>query len=386
VQKKINRMKLNVSRTLSLLIILSTFASCAQVNKLTNKLNLKKRPKKVEKIFTMKWAKNLDPIHLTGNLPLGHGTPLINDDTLYFADKLGFMKAYDLNNGRVRWQKNENKSLSGKSGIYKGHLYYSSFNGRLYCRNIRTGELSFAVDLKSPIESEPVFYAGRLFYHLRDHQVVAIDASSGKLLWSYKRSIPYSTTLQRVSVPLIFDNKVFIGFADGYISAISLDSGSIVWEKKITQKSKFVDVDVRPILFKGHLVVGSANGDLKFLNPKNGAQSNSVSLTISTTPIVDGDRLLIGTTDGEVAIIGQAGNILARKKISTKGVSSLLKWKNGLVASAYDGYLTFIERKTFETKERFHLGTDQSTIFGSLVISRGYLAAYSSRNRLYVFK
>lgn len=370
---------------LTSILVAALFVSCAKLEKAGIKLN--KYPHKSQKeVFQLAWAKNLDPVSQTGNLSIGYGTPIIHNEKVYFSDKLGFINVFDLASGRQLHKIDEGKQLSGKLGIYNGKLFYSSISGRVYVRDLVSMKLDYAIDLKAPVESAPLFHQGRAIYHLRNHQILALDAVSGKILWSYKRAIPYSTTLQRVSVPEAKGSRLFVGFADGYVGGFSLEEGVLEWETKITNANKFVDVDVRPVLFQGKLVVSSANGTLKYLSPQTGGQILSVEATPGHTPVVDGSRIVFGTVDGKVIIVDGNGQIAYNSQVSQAGISSLAIWKKGYVVSTYDGNLFYLSKENMKVEGKWHLGTGFSTVFGRLVVSKSHLAVYSSRNRLYIFR
>ena len=142
-----------------------------------------------------------------------------------------------------------------------------------------------------------------MFIHMRNHKIVALDAATGKILWGYKRSIPYTTTLQRVSQVLPYKNKVIVGFADGHVGAISIEEGIVSWEQKITSNFKFVDVDVNPVLFNDKVVVCSANGNLTFLNPDNGIVERTLNVTLGHTPLIINDVLYAGTASGKIVSV-----------------------------------------------------------------------------------
>lgn len=369
----------------NLLIVLFLFASCAKLERIGIKAN-KYPHQKQSDIFRMVWAKNLDPQYITGNLPIGYGTPLIHESKVFITDLSGKLNVYDLNSGRVIKTFDEKKPLSGKLGVYQNKLFYSSISGRVYVRDLATYNLEYAIDLKAPVETCPLFHQGRAIYHLRNHQIMALDAISGKILWSYKRAIPFSTTLQRVSVPVAVGNKLYVGFADGYVGGFSLEEGILEWETKISMGNKFVDVDVTPIYFNGRIVVSSANGDLKFLSPQNGGQMISIAATPGHTPKIEENKLVFGTVDGRLLIVNSNGSIILDKKISENGISALSLWKNGYVAAGYDGNLYFISKFGLKIEDKWDLGTSFSTVFGELTVDKGNLAVYSSRNRLYVFR
>ena len=159
-----------------------------------------KAPERKQTVFNLKWVKNLDPYYKSGNLPIGTSSPFIFEDIVYMGSLAGEMTAYDLKDGSIIWQVKDNGPIQSQVNKSGDIIYYGSQFGRLYARHYLTGKLIYSIDLASPIESQPDFYKGRLVLHLRNHSVIVLDASTGKIFWRYQRSIPYVTTLQRVSV------------------------------------------------------------------------------------------------------------------------------------------------------------------------------------------
>lgn len=370
---------------MSKLLVLLFLASCAQIKSVTQKIPLDKIEKQ-KKSFFVRWSKNLDPEYNTGNLPIGTSSPFIYEDLLFQGNLKGEMVAYDLDRGSVVWKHNEGQPMNGKGAIFKDSLLYGTMNGRIFSRHYLTGKLNYAIDLGEPLESQIVVSQGRMFAHLRNHKIVAMDASTGKVFWSYRRSVPFTTTLQRVSNVLPFKNKLIVGFADGNIVALSRDEGVVLWEEKITDGVKFVDVDTDPIYFNGYIVASSAVGKMKFIDPNTGLVQRTVDVTAAHAPVKLNDELVVGTVFGEVARVNKEGKVIIKRKVSKAGISSIVPWDSGFAVASMSGELMKLDIMDLKVKDRHHLGSDQSAVFGFLQQSEDYLAVYSSRNRLYVFK
>ncbi len=358
------------------------FVSCSS-------LNLKnihvKAPEKKETVFNLKWIKNLDPYYKSGNLPIGTSSPYIFEDILYMGDLSGKMTAYDMKDGSIIWEVLDNGPIQSQVNKVEDTIFYGSKNGRLYARHYLTGKLKYSIDLASPIESQPSYYKGRLIVNLRNHSVIVLDASTGKIFWRYQRSIPYVTTLQRVSKPLPFQNEIILGFADGYIVSLSLDEGIVVWEQKLSTGVKFVDVDVKPLFFNNYIVAGSAAGPLRMLNPETGTIEKTIELYQSHTPLVSNGDMIVGSTSGIVYRIDKYGKIREQSKVSDFALSSIVTWKDGFIATLMGGEILYLNNE-FKVQEKFLLGSDQSAIFGEAIVSsEKEIAVYSSRNRLYIF-
>jgi outer membrane protein assembly factor BamB len=345
-----------------------------------------KAPPKNLRPLKVAWAKNLDPSYETGNLPIGTGAPRIFQDTVFMGSIAGVMSAYDLESGRTLWQIDEKTPLGGPVEFFSENVVYGGLNGRLFVRHALTGKLKYAIDLSAPIESAPVYHNDHLLIYLRGHQIVNLDAETGKVLWAYKRAVPVITTLQRTTKPLILGSKVIVGFADGFIGALSLEEGLLLWETKIVEQAKFVDVDLNPVILGGLIITGSPSGELKALNPDNGAIARSYGISVMSHPLIRGEQMIVGTNDGEILIMGADGTVLKRKQISDQSVSAVAWWKDTLIAASFDGYLRAVDPLTMKVVQEFPLGYEYSSVFSDLVVHEGFLAVYSSRNRLYVFQ
>jgi outer membrane protein assembly factor BamB len=364
---------------LNLLVISLYLVSCSTLEMIKPELEKKGQ-------FNPIWIKNHDPDYQTGNLPIALNSPLLYEGILFVGHNKGQMKAFELGNGRKIWSADDKGFYHSTPIIYKDQLIYGTTEGRLYSRHYVSGKPKYSVDLGAAIESEPVAFRGRLFVHTRNHKIFALDAETGKILWAYKRSVPFLTTVQRVSRPMIYDQKLFVGFADGYIGAFNIEEGVLLWERKLADGNKFIDVDTTPIIFKGKLYVGSIGGPLTVIEPNTGRILKKSKYIVSRAPLKLKNRLLIGTIKGELVILDENLKTVLKKKIADKGISSIVWWKKKLAVSSIDGNLFYVNPGNLKVMEKIHLGHANSAVFGQMKVMDDKMAVLSSRNRLYVFR
>lgn len=369
------------------LILVYFFVSCAQVDKIKNVDLGIKAPDRNKKELQVSWVKNLDPVYNSGNLPIGTSAPLIFEDIIYMGSLKGDMTAYDASNGRIIWSKDEKQPIQAQALKVGENLFYGTLTGRLFVRNYLTGKLVYNTDLGAPIESQPSFVDGRLLVHLRDHSLVCIDAQTGKVFWKYKRSIPFTTTLQRVSRVVSYQGNLLIGFADGAVASLSLEEGILNWEQRISQGSKFVDVDVTPTVHNNKIIAGSASGPMSFINPMTGAIEKTIDLYQSSNPVLVGTDFIVGDIFGVIYLLDKFGKISKKVKLTKNAISSIKKWKNGYVVATMGSEVFYLD-SYLEIKDKFDLGSQFSAVFGSVEVSEAtnIMSIYSSRNRLFVFK
>lgn len=359
---------------------LGLFVGCSHIEKLPSPQGLKSS----SRIFQPKWIKNHDPDYNTGNLPVGLAAPLAHAGMVYLGhDELG-MKAYSLKSGRLIWHAEEKQRYHAAPVAYEDQIIYGTVEGRVVSRHSMTGEVEYEIDLGSSIESQGVVSGGRLLFHLRNHQLFCLDVETGKILWAYKRAVPYLTTLQRVSRPLVYDKKVFLGFADGYAAAFSLEDGLLLWERRLATGTKFVDVDTDPIIVDGQLYMGPYTNTYSILDPKTGNILHRLNRTLSRAALPAGDNLILGTQEGRVIAVNR--QLRELKEVQVDGaVTSLKFWKDYLVAATTEGKVYALNPKSFEIQEVFELGHAHSAVFAPLEVSGESLVLMSSRNRVYVF-
>ena len=367
---------------LSILIALSlTISSCGSFSV---KDSIKAPTKSIVSMRTS-WAKNLDTGYNTGNLPIALNAPLIFEGIVYAGDASGMMHAYNLVDGRELWSTQERGAFHSAPVALNDLVIYGTVEGRVVARNRMTGKLKYELSVGSAVESQGVLSDGFLFFHLRGHQIICLDAKTGKLIWSYKRAVPFITTLQGVSKPVILQDKLYVGFADSYLVAFSKVDGNLIWEKKLSLGQKFIDVDITPTFFQGKLVTASSGGTLQFINPQTGMTQNMIDILPSTTPIFLPQGMLVGTVDGEIVLVNKNLKIIYRKKIAQGSISSFSFWKDSLLVGTTDGYLVELDQSGFEIKSRRHLGSYASAIFSPPAVWKNYVALITSRYRLYLF-
>lgn len=377
------------------IILYTSFAvtiSCSQLKKVQVQVSNIDYKSYVDKrvrptnYLNMAWAKNLDPKYSSGNRPIGFASPTISDDVVYMGSLSGDINAFKSETGQLLWTRNEGQPLNAKVALFKNSIIYGSMYGRLFSRNSITAKINYSIDLGAPIESAPLVSDGKLYVHLRDHKIVALDAETGKVFWTYQRSIPFKITLQRVSRPISYGESVIVGFADGYLVKISKNEGIVQWETSLSKAQKFVDVDLTPVVFNDQIIAGSAAGKLSFINPANGLITKTVNIIAGHSPIIVGKELFVGSVFGEIYKLDSSGQISTKQKISNFSIGSLVSWRGMLAVSTMGEDVLVVDPYDLSLKHSWKLGTEVSSTFGDLITDGNVLSLYSSRNRLYVFK
>lgn len=340
------------------------------------------------------WASNLDPAYNSGNLPVSLQSPLVYEGMLFVGLPEKGMGAFNLDNGKMIWFQKSEGTFHSKGAIYKDHLVYGNTEGRVFSRHYLTGDLKYEVDLGDAIESEAVIAKDRVLFQLRNHQVFCLDVQTGKILWGHKRSVPFLTTLQKASAPLVEGNKVIVGHADGNLVAYALEDGSLVWEQKLSLASKFMDVDMNPILWDKKILAGPQGGALYMIDPNTGSILGQFETQLSRVFVTHfNNEIVVADIFGEIFWLDQSLKKTKSAKISHEAITDLILWtpKRGPNSQSYwlVGTVSkklLIKDEKWQDVESFEFGHAHSSLLSKIDTDGKYLALLTSRNRLYVFK
>ncbi len=336
-------------------------------------------------LFTS-WVKNLDPKADTGNLPIGLQSPLIHEGIVYAGNNDGHMQAFELDNGRLIWSEYDASGYHGGITPHKDQIIYGTIQGRVISRQGVLGTIKYSVDLGSSVETKGTIHNGRIFFQTRNHQIFCLDVETGKILWAFKRSVPYLTTLQRASAPIVFKDKLLVGFADGTLAGLSLEEGVLLFESKLSNGSKFVDVDNSPFLYDDKVYISPVGSVLSLLDPNTGKILRTSEFQTSRAPLLLNEQLVFGSPNGEIIVTDKNLNVLKKEKVSEGTITNIVPFKNFLAVSTTNGEIKIIDQKSLVVLETKKLGHAYSAVFGEMSTSGDNLAVISSRNRLFLYK
>ncbi len=150
-------------------------------------------------------------------------SPVIDGNLLYVGFSDGTLAAFDKTNGFLKWErsfsgaKNRFKDLDSTPVIVGDHIYVTTFSGGLFCLKKSSGDIVWQNEEGSA--SGVVASGNRLFYSSTNHNIIALDISTGKQIWSYKVKTGIA------SRPLIHKELLIAGTSAGPVVALSSLNG-----------------------------------------------------------------------------------------------------------------------------------------------------------------
>lgn len=162
-------------------------------------------------------------------------SPLTKIDTGNVS-QLGLAWHYDLDT---------NRGQEASPIVIDGVLYVTSAWSKLFAFNARTGKLLWKYDPQVPgaigikgccdvVNRGVAAWKGRIYLGAYDGRLIALDAKTGKVVWSVQTTDP-SRAYTITGAPRIANGKVIIGNAGseigvrGYVSAYDAADGRLLW-------------------------------------------------------------------------------------------------------------------------------------------------------------
>ncbi len=245
-------------------------------------------------------------------------------------------------------------------------VYFGSNDGALYKVAARDGALLWRFMTNAEVSQRPVLSGGVLFAVNANDTVLALDARTGKLLWSQHRTPAYGMEIAAHSGVLVWLGRVYVGFSDGTAIAYDAHTGEERWpavdltteaeDASLGDLPPFLDADATPValeLESGPAVaVGSYAGGLVALDAETGQQvwSNPAvqgltSLTLwqeparpatSDQPAQPASRTLIAATgtSGLWGLDPESGEVRWQRRLPGSGVTAPTALQGALLLGA----------------------------------------------------
>jgi alcohol dehydrogenase (cytochrome c) len=112
-------------------------------------------------------------------------------------------------------------------------------------------------------ESAPIVNNGVMFVTTPNNQVIAIDATSGNLLWRYRRPRPSGAlVLHDTSRGVaLFGDKVYFAAGEAVVVALDAKTGREVWTTRVADNKAAYYISLAPLIAGGKLMVGTSGGE-----------------------------------------------------------------------------------------------------------------------------
>ena len=126
---------------------------------------------------------------------------------------------------------------------------------------------SYDIDFTTAFEATPTVVDGMMFTSGNRGNVYALDAKSGRLVWSFKPTIDPQiltklccTDVNRGVV--VWRGRIYVGSIDGYLYSLDASTGAVLWKvDTITDRSRAYSITGAPYIAKELVVIGNSGAE-----------------------------------------------------------------------------------------------------------------------------
>ena len=114
-------------------------------------------------------------------------------------------------------------------------------------------------------EATALVVDGVLYTVQAPNDVVALDAVTGRVFWTYSHqpAPDARTCCGRVNRGLaILGDTLYMGTIDAHLLAIDAKSGSLIWDTTVASSAQRYSITHSPLVVKDKVIVGTAGGDM----------------------------------------------------------------------------------------------------------------------------
>ena len=113
-------------------------------------------------------------------------------------------------------------------------------------------------------ETTPLVADGVMYITGNNNTAWALDARTGRPIWSYRRSLP---DVLRVCCGMvnrgfaILGDRLYMGTLDAHLVALDRRTGKVLWDSTVDEPRKGYAITLAPIVARNKVIVGVAGGD-----------------------------------------------------------------------------------------------------------------------------
>ena len=240
-----------------------------------------------------------------------------NTNTLFVISTSGNLIAFNQDDGSIKWSKDFNiKVSSGLTGNNSVVIFIAE-DGYIYCVDVN-GVLIWK-SFFGKVITQPIVLDNKIIVRRNDNFFSGIDLLEGNSIWNYQAP-SFALSINMQGQMIFSDGVIYSGLPGAKLIALEASTGLLIWETTISRPKGTSDIDrmnditSQPIIDNALIFTVSMNGDIACIDRKT-------SEILWTRPFSS----YVGITDhlDEVLVVHKTDSIYSFNKISGKS-----NWRN----------------------------------------------------------
>jgi len=279
---------------------------------------------------------------------------------------------------RPRWIFTTAGEVYSSPTVLDATLYVGSRDHNLYAVDVSTGSERWRYPTGDAITSSPAVAGGHVYVGSNDTRIHAVEVDSGRAVWTF----PTGAAIH--SSPAVVDGTVFIGSRDNYVYALDAATGDLRWRFAGGPNEGLVTgFNSSPVLADGVVYIGCRDNNIYAIDAAQGFQRwrRTTGSTVDSSGAVAPGMLLIGSDDQSLWAVSTADGAIIWTFPTRGGIVSRPRVQGDVVFfGSGDGYIYAVDVTT--GRQRWKLATG-GAIRSSPTSGSGLVYIGSSDFRLY---
>ncbi|MQT11289.1 PQQ-like beta-propeller repeat protein [Segnochrobactrum spirostomi] len=248
--------------------------------------------------------------------------PVTGGGLVYVYTPDGKVTAISQSSGGRAWQtsvkpdKERDSAIGGGVAYDQGRVYVSTGYGSLLALDAASGKQLWTKDIESPARGAPTSAGGKVFVVSSNNVVFTVNAADGTEVWTY-RGIPESAGLLAAASPAVSGNTLVVPFSSGEVMGFDVTKGQPLWSDAVTRATRTMvlssvsDVSGSPVVSGGTVYASGVSGRTIAVDLKTGERKWEQDFGSTNTPIVSGNAVFVLDLDDRlIALDRSSGGVI----------------------------------------------------------------------------
>ena len=250
---------------------------------------------------------------------------IVDENLVYFGSRQDTVTAIDYSTNKILWQRIMSSEVMSISEVFNNTIYVMTNDSKITAIDISTGKFLW-INSQIPSElsirgsSTPKVYEDKVYVGFEDGKIVSFDAFNGDIIWEVQ--IPATKTetiidrLNDIDGSVLIDDGVLYAISyQGSAVAVDSTSGQILWKKEASSINSLASNFENIFFINNDGVLVSLD---KYTGRVKWKQSKFFKRLVGS-PIIFNDFIIVSDIENYLHIINiDTGSISGRIKIKDK--------------------------------------------------------------------
>ncbi|OYY77635.1 MAG: pyrrolo-quinoline quinone [Sphingomonas sp. 28-62-20] len=267
--------------------------------------------------------------------------PVVAENKLFVVDVDAVVHAFAADTGKPLWKapltenkENRDARFGGGVSFDEGRLFASDGLGDIVALDATNGKILWRVRPSGPLRGAPTVANGAVYVLSQNNELYALSQTDGTVQWTASGSLE-SQGVFGVAAPAAARGTIVAGFSSGELNAYRYENGRVLWQEILsrtsasTSVSSLADIDAAPVIDQNRVYAVGEGGRMVALELTTGQRLWEQNLAGISTPWIAGEWVFVVTDDAKLYCLSRANGKI-RWISDLGGFKNMKKRKNAI--------------------------------------------------------